>query len=78
MMKKKSDKLNLPDSQAGLKVKKTLRDDPIFPDGDFIFEDIHKEDKDPDNPSPAKEPNSNNALAPISFTQFLKNSEYDR
>ncbi|MDP2724107.1 MAG: hypothetical protein Q8O72_15225 [Bacteroidales bacterium] len=78
-MKKKSDKLNLHDSQTDKKDKNTLQGDPIYPDGDFIYEKIQEEeDKNPEDPSRVKEPNNNYALAPISFTQFLKSSPDER
>jgi len=62
-MKTKSDKLNLTDSQLGIKEENDLRGYPIYPEGEDIYKNFQEEEYiNPEETSKTKETNSNNAL----------------
>ena len=63
MMKEKSDKLNLPESQSGSKEENNFEGYPIYPDSEDIYKNFQEEENiNPEDISKTKEPNSTNAL----------------
>lgn len=62
-MTKRSDKLNLSDSQTDDKEGKGLPGYPIYPDNEDIYKNFQEEEEiNPEDTSKTKEPNSNNAF----------------